>query len=126
MLMRIRGNFLFAYLMHMENDEHMHARKHDRTVPMTAGSLPPVPLPYRSTFGVACPPPSYPFKQHFLLPCLTACVVHSHKGAPLLLQLLSRLHINIVPEAENGPRPVGFSEVLSPPLESSAGLEMEL
>ena len=86
----------------------------------------PIPLPYRSTFGVACPPPSYPFKQHFLLPCLTACVVHSHKGAPLLLQLLSRLHINIVPEAENGPRPVGFSEVLSPPLESCAGLEMEL
>ena len=73
----------------------------------------PIPcLPPRSTFGVAsvAPPPSYPFKQHFLLPCLTACV-HSHKGAPAPLGstlILYRKQKTVLASL------AGFSGVLSP------------
>lgn len=76
-----------------------------------ASRIPVIPLPARSTFGVASVAPR--------LVTLSNSISFSHASQRVYIltkeHCSSWLNINIVPEAENGPRLAGFSGVLSPP-----------
>ena len=76
-----------------------------------ASRIPVIPLPARSTFGVALVAPR--------LVTLSNSISFSHASQRVYIltkeHCSSWLNINIVPEAENGPRLAGFSGVLSPP-----------
>ena len=76
-----------------------------------ASRIPVIPLPARSTFGVTSVAPR--------LVTLSSSISFSHASQRVYIltkeHCSSWLNINIVPEAENGPRLAGFSGVLSPP-----------
>ena len=93
-----------AYLSHLEND----ARKHGGIVPKPAGFPPPLAFARALLLGSSVPRPVTLSNSISFSHASQRVYILTKEPAPL------RLNINIVPEAENGPRLAGFSGVLSP------------